>query len=243
MRSGSWAALVAVIALLLCAGIGANAVESPLAVSQQTPPPQTKPPETPTAGANSPGPEHFTGVWDYNAEQSVDAATGRKEQNPRTSQRRGASASGGGGPMTVPGAPYPGYGGAGGLGIVVVNEGRELQRDLLEVPEKLTIDVTPGAVTFTDDLDRAQAYPTDGKKYKFQLGAAVFRAKTYWDRHELKKEIEGAEAFKLFETYFLSEDGRRLFVVLRLGDREQQGRNRTPINGYNRVYDRVTTSR
>jgi hypothetical protein len=231
MRSHSWAALAGGVALLL--------LPSGMQARQGTQP--VKLPVTPVADANSPGPDHFVGLWDYNADQSVDAATGRKEQNPRTSQRRGAAtsnapAAGYGG---MAGAPYPGYGGNSGLGVVYVNEMRELERDLLEVPEKLRIVVTSDAVTFTDDLDRSRVYPTDNKKHKYQLGAAVFHAKVLWDGHQLKREIEGAEAFKMHETYFLSEDGQRLFVVLRVGDQERLARTNTPLHGYNRIYDRV----
>jgi hypothetical protein len=208
---------------------------------------QTTAPNTPVVASNAPGPDRFNGVWDYNAEQSVDAATGRKEQNPRTSQRRGANTSALAGPSgpiysgPTSGMPYPGYAGGTMPGMVFVNELRELTRDLLEVPEQLTIAVSSDGVTFTDDLERARTYPADSRRHKYQLGAAVFHAKAEWDGHEFKKEIEGGDGqFKLRETYFLSEDGQRLFVVLRVGDPPREGRDgQTRINGYNRVYDRV----
>ena len=205
---------------------------------------QQTPPATPVVASNAPGPERFSGVWDYNADQSVDAATGRKEQNPRTSQRRGAdtSAMAPTGPINYGPAsmPYPGYAGGTSPGMVFVSEVRELTRDLLEIPEQLKIGVTDDGVTFTDDLDRARTYPADSKRHKYQLGAAVFHARAFWDGHQFKKEVDGAEGeFKLTETYFLSEDGERLFVVLRVGDPARQSRPNARINGYNRVYDRV----
>jgi hypothetical protein len=219
-------------------GIGWSAVDA-----QQTP---QGPPPTPVVATNAPGPEQFSGIWDYNADQSVDAATGRREQNPRTSQRRGAATSAMApvGPIysgPAAAAPVPGYAGGTMPGMVLVSELRELTRDLLEIPEQLTLGVADSTVTITDDLDREQTYPTDKKSHKYQLGAAVYHARVFWDGHQLKKEVEGADGqFKLSETYFLSEDGQRLFVVLRVGDPERQGRGRNPINGYNRVYDRVT---
>ena len=112
-------------------------------------------------------------------------------------------------------------------------------RDLLEVPWGLTIDVTAAAVTFTDDLDRSRTYATDGKKRKYQLGAAVFNAKTVWDGARLKKEIDAASSFKMTETYFLSEDASRLFVIIRLGDPKQVNAKSVPLAGVNRVYDRT----
>jgi hypothetical protein len=217
----------------------------PAASAQQSR--QSAPPDTPVVATNAPGPDRFNGVWDYNPDQSVDAATGRKEQNPRTSQRRGAATS----PMSAPSGPiymgptntmpYPPYAGGTMPGMVYINEVRELTRDLLEVPEQLSIAVGDGHITFRDDLERSLTYPTDSRKHKYQLGAALFQAKALWDGHQFKKEVEGGEGqFKLRETYFLSEDGMRLFIVLRLGDPPSPSRSsKIPINGYNRVYDRV----
>jgi len=116
---------------------------------------------------------------------------------------------------------------------------RSAARDLLEVPWGLTVAVTPDAVTFTDDLDRSRTYQTDGKRRKYQLGAAVFHAKTAWDGARLKKEIDAATSFKMTETYFLSEDGSRLFVIIRLGDPRQVNAKTGPLAGVNRVYDRT----
>ena len=44
----------------------------------------------------------------------------------------------------------------------------------------------------------------------------------FWDGPQLKKEIEGPYGFRMRETYFLGEDGRRLFVIIRLGDLRQE---------------------
>jgi hypothetical protein len=113
---------------------------------------------------------------------------------------------------------------------------RSAARDLLEVPWSLTIDVTPEAVTFVDDLERSRTYPTDGKKTKHQLGAALFNAKTYWDGARLRKDIDAAGSFKMTETYFLSEDAARLFVIVRIGDPNEKNAR---LDGFNRVYDRA----
>jgi hypothetical protein len=116
---------------------------------------------------------------------------------------------------------------------------RSAQRDLLEVPWSLTIDVTPEAVTFVDDLERSRTYLTDAKRKKFQLGAAVFHAKTYWEGARLRKDIDAVGQFKMTETYFLSEDASRLFVIIRLGDPKQAASKNAPLAGVNRVYDRA----
>ena len=94
--------------------------------------------------------------------------------------------------------------------------------------------VTPEAVIFTDDLKRERVYQTDYKMRKYQIGAAQFEARARWDGAAFKKEIEAARGFKMYETYFLSDDGNRLFVIIRLG---QQTKN-AQVVGVNRVYDR-----
>lgn len=208
----------------------------------------------------------FAGVWDYNALESVNAATGRPEQTPQNAARRnpaagqppaaggsgggggtaggggtggggGGGRGGGGGGGTTPGSF--GVGGIGGGGArsgrqMAIVETRELVRDLLEVPELLTLKVTPESVIITDDLDRERAYPTDYKKRKYQLGAAQFDARARWDGAVFKKEIEAARGFKMFETYFLSDDGNRLFVIIRIGEQTKTA----AVVGVNRVYDR-----
>ena len=267
-----------------CVGVG-------LSAQQAAPPPAAPPlPATPVASANAPGPDFFNGIWAYNADYSVNAATGRPEQNPRGANGRrtpgssgtgtsggnrppagsgGSGGSGGGGPAGggccggaagggpagggyggYPGGGFGGYPGSGGgyagggggggggdpYGLSMIEQA-DLRRDLLEVPETLTIKVSPDAVSLTDDLDRERTYPTTGKKQHYQLGAANYDAKARWDGHQFYKDIEGVRGFKMHETYFLSEDGKRLFVIIRLGDPSKD--KNAPIVGFNRVYDRV----
>ena len=223
--------------------------------------------------AHAPGPSSFVGSWDYNAEDSVDAKTGRPEQAPAQRKRpaglgssdpaggrnrplpgpgmgsgppsggNGGSGGGLGPPGFGPpgGSPSPGFGGAGNTyggfsGSVDVGlERADTIRDLLEVPERLSFAVTPDAVTITDDLDRARTYLTNNKTKRYQLGAATFNAKTRWDGPQLKQQLSTTLGLKMYETYFLSEDAKRLFVIVRIGE---------PIKGelqpgVNRVYDRI----
>jgi hypothetical protein len=117
----------------------------------------------------------------------------------------------------------------------MMRETADLTRDLIEIPEALTIAVTPAAIAITDDLGRTRTYPTDGTKRKYQLGAAEFDARMEFRDSQFLKSIEGIYGFRMTETYFLSPDASRLFVMIRLG----QPRRDVPQPGFNRVYDRV----
>ena len=162
----------------------------------------------------------------------------------------GTGGSGNGGPATGgssttgPSSSASTIGGAAGGSVdefersvqaMYINERRALMRDLLEVPELLRIRVTSTGVTFTDDLQRVRTYPANSKMQKYQIGAAQFEARAYWDGPQFRKDIEGPNKFLMSELYFLSDDGARLFVVIRIGDPHKPD----TIIGVNRVYDRV----
>ena len=205
----------------------------------------------PSAAAIAPTPDRFIGLWAYNEDESLNAATGRQERSPRSAAQRipGGRGSGAGTPgrptPPVPSAESgrstagpriaPGLSGQLGPTVAMIQENRSLTRDLLEVPESLTISLSPGQITFVDDLFRERVFPTTGEKARYQLGAARFNAALEWSGPQLVKRIDAADGFRMTETYFLSEDGNRLFVILRIGS----SRKNAPIMGVNRVYDRV----
>jgi hypothetical protein len=183
-------------------------------------------------------------VWDYNDALSVDAATGRPEQAPLSATqrpRRATAATAGGGSTAAASGPAAGSGG-GSVNdfertamLAYIAERRALVRDLLEVPEMLRIRVTSDSVVFTDDLLRERTYFINSKMQKYQIGAARFEARAYWDGAQLRKDIEAADNFKMTERYLLSEDGKRLHVVIRIGDPKRPETN----IGVNRIYDKV----
>jgi len=239
---------------------------SVFAVDQQQP--SGPSPRTVSSAAPEPSVlDGLSGLWDYNAELSVDAATGRPEQAPRSAAARQVAppastqavrppVTGGATPAapnpagTTAGGTNPGGNGSGGNGgggasfdearramaILLAAERRTLLRDLLEVPEKLTIRAAAETVSITDDLKRERVYATDGKKRKYQLSAAIYEATGGWQDSAFRKEIHGSNNFKMTETYVLSEDGKRLFVIIRIGD----PRRPETMAGVNRVYDRIS---
>ena len=190
-------------------------------------------------------PGQFEGVWDYIPSESVNVATGRPEQSPRNATQRPpvvrrppppaaaadadvAASRGRETPRATPFGPTP----------EMLRENRDMTRDLLEVPETLTIAISDASVTFTDDLDRTRVYPTDGRRERYRIGASEFQARVQWDGNRLRKDIDGAFGFRMSETYFLSPDANRLFVIIRVGE-PVRGR---PLTGFDRVYDRVATA-
>jgi hypothetical protein len=188
-------------------------------------------------------PELLAGIWQYNAEESVNAATGRPERAARVAGVRAPARPAAGSatparPSALAGASFaPGSPAVTALGptVAIIQENRSLARDLLEIPEALTIAVTPAGVTFTDDLEREWTYSTDGVPQRYQMGAALFNAVTAWNGPALEKSIDAANGFRMTETYFLSPDGRRMFVLLRV----TSARKDAPVMGINRVYDRI----
>lgn len=204
-----------------------------------------------------PTPEAFTGMWDYIPAESVNAANGRPEQAPQSATQRrnpvgatggtarppGGGGGGGGGSIATPGYG-PGGSMGGGMGggspiprAPMVNTFvlRDLARDLLEIPEMLRINSSSESVTFVDNLGRELVFPTNGKKQKYQIAAAVFDAKTTWVNAQLEIQISAAENFKMTQTFRLNDDGSRLYVIIRLGE----PRKDRPVVGVNRSYARV----
>jgi hypothetical protein len=266
MRSRRIPVSSGLVGLFIVGAAGGHAQQGTPASGPATPPSLVAAAASPTVL------ERFNGGWDYNPQDSINAATGRPEQNPRSATQRtpggtggrgsGGGSGGGGGtsaplppqpqggaapPSRMPGDPmsadpnaYRRGGGTFGPNPLVLAEQRTLVRDLMEVNEKLTIKVASESVVFTDDLGRSRTYPTDGKKYKYRLAAAAYEARVYWDGAQLKKEIEGAYGFRMRETYFLGDDGQRLFVIIRIGD--QHKKPPPPVSGANRVYDRIEES-
>jgi hypothetical protein len=209
-----------------------------LACAQVQTGPSVTPTESPAAAeATTEARRQLAGTWEYNPDLSVDVATGRSESAPGRNPRRGVGGGAGAGQGRNGGA------GLGPTSASVVQDGvyrlslarRDTRRDLLEIAARLSIAVAPAVVKITDDLDRDLLFPQDGSKQSYQLGAALFDARSGWDGNRFNVDIEGPDGLRMTETWFVSEDGARLFVVIRVGDPDKSVR---PV-GVNRVYDRV----
>jgi len=251
-----------VLVVISAGAVLATSAARPAAQQSVQPPPGPGPAATVSSPVVKvpPTPEAFTGTWDYIPAESVNAANGRPEQAPQSATQRRNPVGATGGTGRPPGAgqggggtggsiTYPGYGpggstGGGGMGggapiprAPMVNTFvlRDLARDLLEIPEMLRITSSSESVIFVDDLGRELVFPTNSKKQKYQIAAAVFDAKTSWVNSQLEIQISAAENFKMTQTFRLSDDGSRLYVIIRLGE----PRKDRPVVGVNRSYARV----
>lgn len=200
----------------------------------------------PPVAARGHSPGDFAGTWEYNEAESINAATGRPETARAVNDRRGVGSAPApapavplpSGPAAAGGPPPSGHAGWGATHDALYNIfilQRDTQRDLMEIAPRLRFDITSAGVTITDDLDRVLTFPTDGKKQKYQLGAAIFEAKTYWDGGQLKMDIEGPDGLKITETWFLNEDASRMYLIIRVGEPVKD----EPPVGVNRVYNRI----
>jgi hypothetical protein len=177
----------------------------------------------------------FNGLWIYNEEHSINIATGRPERAPRNAPatprpaapRRPVPA-----PGTMEGPPEQGSPFA--PSPQMLRENRDMLRDLMEIAESLELAVTPESLSIIDDLRRERSYATDGRFARYRLGASEFRARVSIEGNRLRREIEGTFGFRMTETYFVSPEADRLFVILRVGS---VARGRPPV-GADRVYDR-----
>lgn len=178
--------------------------------------------------------EALTGTWRLDRDLS-DAAAGLVppfEGGRPDGRRPGSGGMRGRGPRT-PGGGMPG--GRPRASEEEMARRRALVREIMQPPERLTIVVGPGEVTFTDERGRSWRLATDGRKEKHQLDNGTVTTRTRREGDALVRTIEAGDGFEITETYVLVPgDVRRLQVTVEVGG-GPMGRTRTVT----RVYDAV----
>jgi hypothetical protein len=134
----------------------------------------------------------------------------------------------------------PGRGGPGGEGSRPSPEEmkriRDLMRELMEAPARLTMALDGEAVAFVDEDGRVRKYVANGRAEKHQLTAGTVQTKTRWDGPSLVIEMEAREGFKVKRTFALEPGTGRLAVTTVMeGSRAPQ--DRPPLKA---VYDRAS---
>jgi len=185
------------------------------------------------------------GTWVLDEESS---STPPRDAVP--DDRGGAGAPGGRPPGRGPGMGGPGgqpppgmggdRGGPGGEGSRPSPEEmkrmRDLMRELMEAPSRLTIARDGDAVALVDEDGRVRKYVADGKTEKHQLSAGTVQTKARWDGPSLVIEMEAREGFKVKRTFALEPGTGRLAVTTSVeGSRAPQ--DRPPLKA---VYDRAS---
>jgi hypothetical protein len=226
---------------LIC-GLAVTTLGAPArvrAAAQDPAPPQAQAPAPPPAPNQNPS--ALGGIWKFNKDLSSDTSK-LQTQADNASPSAGPS----GRPRGGSGGGYGrGGGGGGGRSVGSTEQGlqtRALLREMAEPPAQVTIVVSDGATTFTDDQGAVRKFTTDGKKESIDLGTAKVDSVAKWDGGTLTVEMTGGNV-KLTETYQLTVQGHALVVELKSvnsGSTRSSGSGTTAVP-YKRIYDRVDT--
>jgi len=175
----------------------------------------------------------FSGTWalDRGLSETGPGQGGQPAEGGRPDgRRRGPGVMGGRGPR------MPGGGMAGGRSRPSEEEvarRRALLRELIQPPDRLTIIVGPGEVTFTDERGLSWRLATDGRKEKHQLDNGTVTTRTRWEGEALVRTIDAGNGFDVTETYTLVPgEARRLQVTVKIG-----GGRMAPSRTLTRTYD------
>lgn len=186
------------------------------------------------------------GSWVLDQESSTLPPDDAMPADPRGAGGMGGRPPGGGPGMGGPGGGRPGPGMGGGPG-GPGGEGsrpspeemkriRDLMRELVEAPARLTMALDGEAVAFVDEDGRVRKYVANGKAEKHQLTAGTVQTKTRWDGPSLIIETEAREGLRLKQIYALEPGTGRLVVTTSMeGSRAPQ--DRPPLKA---VYDRAS---
>jgi hypothetical protein len=88
---------------------------------------------------------------------------------------------------------------------------RAAAQSLQQIPELLTIEASPDAITFKETRG-AFTYPINNKSIKIDVGPVKVDVKTKWDKTALRQEFNTTQQ-KITKTWDIDENGR---LVLKL---------------------------
>lgn len=105
----------------------------------------------------------------------------------------------------------------------------DAMRDLLEVPERMTIVRTDSMVIITAGDGRTTRLATDNSRVKDE--STGIERRTRWEGEKLVSDISGAMGGKMTETYAIDSESQRLVVTVqmeRAGRRDDDDRGQDP---------------
>jgi hypothetical protein len=198
-----------------------------------------------SAGAARAGkaPPDLSGSWQVNedlsriAQQEMRRSGGDGPRGPGRmgggrgggmGRRRGGGGGGGEGHPGGPGGGPPG-------GFPGRPEGGPGSAGLAEAMETMTIAWAAPQLTVTSPGDRKRVFWTDGRKVREERpGGRTIKTRAHWSDNGALYVITRTGSGKRTEIFEISNDGRRLFVIIGV-----DGRGPRPMQ-LRRVYDRVT---
>ena len=176
------------------------------------------------ATAAPPVPASLTGAWELTSDAGAPPEDlGRPEGAPARGATGGPPPGGGSG-MGGRGGGYGGMGGGrppgGGDGKRPSKEemqrARDLMRELMELPRRLTITQDGTIVNFTSDDGRVVKYEATGRPEKHQLTNATVETKTRWDQGTLVIETSVKDGPKIVRRFTVEPEPKRLVVTTRM---------------------------
>ena len=142
----------------------------------------------------------------------------------------GGSGMGGGGRTGGFGGMGGGRGAGGGEGQRPSQEdmrrARELMREMMQLPRRLTITQDGSSVTFTADDGRVVRYDATGRPEKHQLTNATVETKTRWEQGALVVETSVKDGPRVVRRYAVEAETRRLVVSTRIDGGPEQAPER-----------------
>jgi hypothetical protein len=99
---------------------------------------------------------------------------------------------------------------------------RDLMRELMELPRRLTITQEGDTVTFTGGDGRVTKYAATGRPEKHQLTNATVETKTRWDQGTLVVETSVKDGPRVVRKYTVEPEPKRLVVTTRVDGGSRQ---------------------
>ncbi|HEX3527720.1 MAG TPA: hypothetical protein VH988_11695 [Thermoanaerobaculia bacterium] len=175
-------------------------------------------------------PPDLSGIWKINEDLSQTPQQGMRESQPQGGGMRGGRGGRGGG------MGRRGGGGMGGVGAPARPEGAGgMDTAYDEQDGVMTITWAAPQITVEYPNNRKRVYFTDGRKVKEDLpGGKTVKTRASWtDGGSLEVVTKMDNGMTRTEIFEISNDGRRLFVIIGL-----EGRGPEPIK-FHRVYDKL----
>jgi len=182
----------------------------------------------PAAGQSSgtgPGQSSLTGAWELTSEPAnpppdaagnPDGARGRGMGGPPPGGGQGSGGGGGRGGSFGMGGPPRGGGDPKRPSQEDMRRARDLMREMMELPRRLTITQDGAIVTLTADDGRVVKYEATGRPEKHQLTNATVETKTRWDQGALVVETSVKDGPRIVRRYTVEPEPKRLVVTTKI---------------------------